>query len=409
MADNVLIGTSDAFEHASFYAHECVRTYHDPAHFRFALSSFIQNARNVTFRLQSYKDDVPQFEKWYGSWQEVFRTSPTMSWINTSRVEITKRRGLSTNSKAVVTIFMSYLEPPVFVMDTDPSMEDDVLLQSVVKRLPSQSQRHAIVEIRRTWIADGTPAIDVLAAVTEGVRMLTALMASLREVVTSGTYRLAATVLATTPRPSLTPTDPTTRRYHSDRSYELKWAFRLADFEPRSESDIQARYGFGSDPLGVSPPESINELIEILRPLMTRFLEIDGGYVPTLWMRRLGSWQMTVVDFPDKASKFHFWHTIGQRVEADGIDAVVFASEAWAVFDKPENLLDLDLGNHPERREMLTLSGAARDGTCVCWERSFERDDLGRPCFVNEWQQESNTWDEGFLSPVRRAWKLMEQ
>jgi hypothetical protein len=409
MADDVLTATNDAFEHASFYAHECVRTYHDPTHFRFALSSFIQAARNVTFRLQAHKAAIPQFEKWYASWQEVLRTSPAMSWINTSRVEITKRQGLHTNSKAVVTVYMSYLDAPVFMMDTDPSTEDDALLETVVNRLPSQARRNAVVEIRRAWIADGTPAIDVLAAITEALRVLTALMVSLKEVVASGIYRLAATVLATTARPKLTPTDPTTRRYRADRTYELNWAFTLVDVEQRRKSELEARYGFDLNPLGNPLPESVNELAELLCQLMTRILEVDGEYVPTLWLRCRGSWQVTVVAFPDKAAKFHFWHTVAQRVEAEDIDAVVFASEAWTVVGKPENLVDLDLGIHPERGEMLTVAGVARDGTCIGWERTFERDSLGRPRFASNWDQRSNTWDEGFLSPVRRAWGLVEK
>src|SRR5258707_1159366 len=89
----------DAYEHWR----RMERSYFDPYEFRLNLNSFVQDARNVSFILQKSKDRIPDFDSWYGRWQERMRGDAVMRWAVEARNRVTKQDDLEAGSRSVVT------------------------------------------------------------------------------------------------------------------------------------------------------------------------------------------------------------------------------------------------------------------------------------------------------------------
>lgn len=89
--------THDRLEECHYWWHEMGRNYHEPGPFRYSLGAFLQAARSVTFMLQAerraFKDLV-----WYEAWADRAKESPTLSWVNKSRVSVVHEGALATNS-----------------------------------------------------------------------------------------------------------------------------------------------------------------------------------------------------------------------------------------------------------------------------------------------------------------------
>lgn len=56
--------------------HQAEGAYFDPEQFRVAIQTAIQTLRTVTFILQNKKGEIPDFEVWYGGWQERLSVCP---------------------------------------------------------------------------------------------------------------------------------------------------------------------------------------------------------------------------------------------------------------------------------------------------------------------------------------------
>jgi hypothetical protein len=72
--------------------HQAEQAYFEPDDFRVAIQAAIQTARQVSFVLQKQKARVPDFDKWYGGWQEKLGANPLMRWMVDARNRIEKRR-----------------------------------------------------------------------------------------------------------------------------------------------------------------------------------------------------------------------------------------------------------------------------------------------------------------------------
>ncbi|MBN1461352.1 MAG: hypothetical protein JXA57_17630 [Armatimonadetes bacterium] len=80
---------------------EAHNSYHDPQAFTAVVDAAIQQARNITFRLQAHKDAIPGFDEWYAPWVEYLKAHPILEWTKTARNIIVKERGLSPESEAL--------------------------------------------------------------------------------------------------------------------------------------------------------------------------------------------------------------------------------------------------------------------------------------------------------------------
>ena len=113
--------------------HQAEQAYFHPERFRVAVQTAIQTLRTVTFILQGQKQAIPDFEAWYGVWQEKLRADPLMRWMVDARNKIEKQGDLEVHSFLRAEIIASYL-------NEGPSIELSAHLfddpPDLIKRIP---------------------------------------------------------------------------------------------------------------------------------------------------------------------------------------------------------------------------------------------------------------------------------
>lgn len=82
IGDKTNIGNLDQkIEMLEAQLNQCIKNYDDPLQFMMQVDSTIQGIRNYTFAIQSNKKTVPNFDEWYGIWQDRMKNEPYMRWL----------------------------------------------------------------------------------------------------------------------------------------------------------------------------------------------------------------------------------------------------------------------------------------------------------------------------------------
>lgn len=147
--------------------HQAEQAYFDPEPFRVAIQSAIQTLRTVTFILQKNKRPIPDFDAWYGPWQEKLKADPLMRWMDNARDKIVHRGDLEAHSFIRAEIIASYLnEGPVIELPADLFDSPRVLIDKIpAVVLREHVAKHGILRIQRRWVENTLPDYELLDAV----------------------------------------------------------------------------------------------------------------------------------------------------------------------------------------------------------------------------------------------------
>ncbi len=147
--------------------HQAEQAYFDPDQFRIAIQTAIQTLRTVTFILQKHKRQIPNFEAWYGAWQQRLAADPLMRWMVDARNKIEKQGDLEVHSFVRAEIIASYLnegpriDVPAKLFDTPAE-----LLTAIPRReLLEHVRKHGALRIQRRWVENTLPDYELLDAV----------------------------------------------------------------------------------------------------------------------------------------------------------------------------------------------------------------------------------------------------
>jgi hypothetical protein len=147
--------------------HQAEEAYFDPERFRVAIHTVIQSLRTVSFILQNRKDDIPDFDVWYGGWQERLRGDPLMRWMVDARNKIEKQGDLELHSLVRAEIIASYLnEGPRIEVPARLFDNPERLIQSIpAGELHQHIHNHGTLKIERRWVENTLPDHELLDAV----------------------------------------------------------------------------------------------------------------------------------------------------------------------------------------------------------------------------------------------------
>jgi hypothetical protein len=142
------------------------KAYQEPSYFRWSLGAFIQAARNVTWMIQSEKAIFDDFT-WYEEWQAQARVSPTLKWLNDTRVFLTKRSALAPTSWARFRCLMEQINP-----DYELDEEEDLYINlnpflcthQYIRSGPVEDHGH---EYQRSWEVEELPGRELLDVAAE--------------------------------------------------------------------------------------------------------------------------------------------------------------------------------------------------------------------------------------------------
>lgn len=151
--------------------HRAVEHYFDENEFRRWLNSAIQNSRGVTFLLQKQKVKWPDFDTWYGRWQEEARKNLVLGWGVTARNRIVKEEDLAALSQAVIGVYDTHRRGYEEVFAVPPSVPPGVIVDSFIKVGERDGkERKGWIRIERRWIDDQLPEYELVAALREMYR-----------------------------------------------------------------------------------------------------------------------------------------------------------------------------------------------------------------------------------------------
>jgi len=126
---------------AHYHWHQADSNYFDPELFVVNLNACIPALRSVTFVLQKQKANIPDFDAWYGLWQERMRKDSVLRWLVEARNRIEKEGDLDTKSLVRATLVTNWLVHPVVEFELPPLTRTDEILRLALGRLPSGGEQ----------------------------------------------------------------------------------------------------------------------------------------------------------------------------------------------------------------------------------------------------------------------------
>ncbi|MGE5483620.1 MAG: hypothetical protein ACM3X4_01230 [Ignavibacteriales bacterium] len=413
MASADLSPIDEALKDASLFWHQCREHYHEPERFTANLNALVQALRNVTFRAQSLKSELPGFEAWYEPWQRYIANDPVMKWVNEARRTLVHKQGLQSKSIARVRLVNSYLRPIASELSLPPLLSTAEIADIVSKSIPNGLAHDCILEITRRWVIDDLPGPEVLATLAVAFRILNALRVDLHRWHLEGTLASPQDVLNGTvsAEPMELGAEDATLRIDPVTCEEYEFTETTVPYIKlrQMESLAKARYRLSDSLLPkMESPDDIISLARSLVPLVITVLKKDGYHRPILFIRRhQNRWELHAVQCEDQAAKYAFWHDIAEKAITEGINAVILITEVWMAPAKGIRTTPHQKPSESKRRrEAVTIDAADSEGHRLSIVIPFRRA-LGR-VFPGK-ASEVRPLSEGFLRPVIEVWARNRQ
>jgi hypothetical protein len=397
----------DALDDAHHSWHDAARAYHDASEFRRSFEQVVQSLRNVTFRLQSKKAELPEFETWYAEWVAIMKDDPFAAWIHDTRTDLVHRSGLERTSKARLKLIRSYLDEPELVGTVPATRDTSRLVEKFAKSIPRDHRQHAAVEVSRIWESPKYPGVDLLFIATRVFRLLDALLTWAGVVLVGEDADEESTpeqFLRSFPVPACMALPPSIRPLliaaDTLEPLEIGWRELLRDDNARIPPP---KYKLPSVELSDDPAVRARQCHEVAR----RIFKKDGAHIPILFLRdRDGDWTQRVLFASDRREKYLQWYTLAKEARFTGIDAYIFTSEIWTA--PASSVTDTtqyppDLSTLPDARESLVTWFESADGDSLSLHSEIVRF-LGR-AYLKKAEEVDEVGVSGFSMPLQRVWK----
>lgn len=309
--------------------HEAFDAYHDPREFRRRIEVLIQTLRNVTWRLQAAKKSLPGFDDWYPNWQNFFKDNREMRWLNEARLDVVKRSGLASSSRALVRIIDSYLPAWARVWELPAATPTSAVLGQVRSSIKEEVRPYTAVEIYRRWEVEALPGAELLSALGRCWHLIEALVVYSIDAANGAVpNENLEDFLLSIQKPICMQVDPALLAImiEADTGEPIVAGQQFLRRDDRLTEQAAKRYGSTAVDMSQEPVPLAKALHELARRIFSR----DGDHVPVVWFRLPDkSWEMLVHMPADKREKYVFWHAYADYVAAAHVDAVIHTSEVW--------------------------------------------------------------------------------
>jgi hypothetical protein len=396
--------------------HQGERTYFDPDGFRIAIQAAIQTARQVSFVLQKNKDLIPDFDKWYAGWQERLGAIPLMRWMVDARNRIEKQGDLEAHSFVSAEIVASHLDegPKIQV----PAKLSDAPL-ALVKSIPDSMvgahiKKDGILRIRRRWIENTLPDVELLDAVAAAYGQLAQLVHAAHE-----QMDLAGPVTTNAETGEQFPEGDRDGRLpcmigHEDARTLDVW---LATGKPlefgvfqkkldRAEIMTEGpklRKRYGVDPTTLyADSGKVHDHARSLFQTARKMFDKDGYHITIAILLRDG----LPVDFHElrpmeHGHKFMMMRNLAQQAQKIGADAAILISESWSAPADPAKPY-MRAVDSPARKEFLTATAVSKNGEPLMLRAEILRE--GKKVTLDETSEEAGGAHFAF-APLYQVWK----
>lgn len=409
-----LIPAAESLGDAHQFWHEAAAAYHEPSEFRRHLEAMVQAARNVTFRLQSGSSDSPVGLDWYlgenaESWRSLMKDDSRMVWLNDSRVEITKRRGIERASFALVLRVEGYFEPQQTLLRVPAHVSTDEIVAQAIGQIPEEFRPNQAVELFRRWESPSLGGEEVLTAMRECLRVLAGVLlfgvelSSGRDPVTPSEF------LEGVEEPDcmmITP-DLIPRTHTADTGERFELGFEPTLMEARMVEEGVRRYG-GQEAIG-RPPDGLEERARWTHGNSGRLWKKDGALLPLAFLRDpSGEWDLFAVPSDSKRTRYLTWRELGVLALVRGYDAVIATAEMWIAQSEGDPQPYVDVSVQPGVQEIIGTHFLDKSGRGGFLHSKITRVGplrmLSKTVILGIDQHEATMFD-----PVRRAWRTRDR
>jgi hypothetical protein len=362
--------------------------YLDPNKFRRWLNSAFQDSRGVSFLIQKRKATWPDYDDWYGAWQDWAKGNAVLRWGVDSRNRVVKEQDLNTFSQARITLFGGRLQKADDAFTVPPHMPVQAIIHTfvqVAREFPTR--RKGTIRVQRRWIDDNLPAYEIVAALRElfrGVADLVSRAHKASQVQVCDLQPFARVCVTSAIDPFLSclrPGNPLPDGLFDTATGEIMSYEYVAIDRPDAPDDLETvglkHYG--------EPPQVSRDPIENALARMTlsrQFLEADGFSGSILLLTRGDEGRIVPLPIEnDRPRELK----VAAAIECMGawpFDGAVFSSEMWLSVvggDAQERLIGLPrvrllpsstnlFDDDPVggRDEALVVVGLSSDGRSRC-------------------------------------------
>lgn len=392
---------------------QCAASYFEPDRFRLSCNQFLTTSRTVNFLIQKDKALIPDFERWYAAQVvEPWAGDKVMTWGKDSRNHIEKVGDLDLESELSVTLIFTHDEDQDLSITCGRSELIGAtvrhLLRHAEKHLPTGVSNASILRIRRRWVANTLPSRELLSALTYIYGRQRALAASLASYLGHSL-------------PSEIPEITDINELREQHGRQVRYV-KFKDRRPSRMASHVIRHA-----PNYRPPPWLQELAAERDPSkglagLTAQLEFHakmaegtfrqfGNHVPMMWMYDEAG---KAVDYggmvpDDQATKFIYWRTVADRVEALRPATLIWVSEVW-IRDLARRY-ELPISMMPIKGEALHVVGIDKTGSVntIYWDIQRDSADDSPRLVRREPSQETQYGEPYFLLPVKRAFARMYQ
>jgi hypothetical protein len=392
--------------------HEADQAYFDPDDFRFRIQGCVQTLRTVTFILQKHKALIPDFDRWYGEWQDQLRSDPLMSWMVDARNRIEKQGDLELHSVVRAEILASYVDGgPITEVPAKLFDGPHRLLQNIpTGAMGEHVKEHGVLRIQRRWVENSLPNLELLEAVAVAYGKISTLLDDAHRQLGD---RQRGVVNQTTGE-VYAPGDrggrlPCMIGHDADRTLllrikdgvRLSLAEKSINISAEDEAAITESFPLKPDEVFPPPGATPEETLKSLFRAAIRVFEKDG-YHETIAFLPNGSRPLRIIGLrpEDQTEKYLIMRRLGIEALRVGADGVILLGEMWsAQFNaaKPYRRA----ADAPDKTEHLTATLVQKDGDPVQLMAQIERSDAGPRLGQTIEQRGASLWS---YVPIYQAW-----
>ncbi len=369
--------------------HQAERAYFEPDEFRVAIQAAIQTARQVSFVLQKNQDLIPDFEKWYTDRQEILAAIPLMKWMVEARNRIEKQGDLEANSFVSAEIVASHLDEgpktqvPAKLTDAPLDLVNGIPDSMVGEHI----KRDGVLRIRRRWIENTLPDVELLDAVATAYGHLSQLVRSAhKQMGLAGPITTDVESGEQFPEADQDGRLPCMIGHENARTLDV-W---LATGKPLEFEEVRKTLGrdevmaeapklkerYGVDPTKMyAESGKVHDHARSLFAVARKMFEKDGHHITIVILLRGGK----PIDFrelrpAEHGHKFMMMRTMAQHAQKIGADAAVLLSETWSAPANPAKPF-MRAVDSPNRRELLTATAVSKVGDPLYLSAEILRND----------------------------------
>lgn len=399
--------------------HDALRGYGELDVMRTYVNGTLQALRNVTFVLQGAKRHLPEFDNWYGPWQNTLKSDPVMQWAVDARNHVTKSGDFMARSSARVSLVGSMDGPLIMEVEALPSIPDRALAAQLMRRLsPTPSLlKSGMISVERRWVDVNLPQVEVLEALGHVFSRLAAILHDCHLAMGKAEpspWLSPAPVIGTTsanlgkpffPPCMILPENARTSWIRMRDGARVSIRAAPMQFNPVTAKIAEDHYrGTGEEMIrSVALAKGMQQRVERLWLLAKYLMEKDGFYAPTAWLIRGDEvvW-FSLLEIPENSSKHLIWDLVHREAVRRAATEVIVVSERWKSSLDPAEP-DRRAEDAPDRCEYLGVDALNSNGLSLDVCGLIER--RGEMTLVHDSVAHSNVI-QYYLHQFRDSWGL---